>query len=136
KQLQHFNVQTTQLNEAQNLKGIVEKVQQIGAVLNKPEQANTLQQQLEQQASILAQRVASMAYHPRAVVIMSTGTSGLMVAGNNTAAEHAITLAGGQHIVTDYSGYKPLSNEALITLQPDVLLLMQTSGNTPAETLL
>lgn len=128
-QLKQFGLVITHLPLAREANDILHKVALIGQALNTPESANRLHKRLEQQANLLKEKVDAMSYHPRVVFVMNAGTSGLMVAGKNTAAEAAVVLAGGNFIVTDYSGYKPLSSEALIQLKPDVLLLMQTTGN-------
>src|SRR5699024_5606579 len=107
--------------------GIINKVTRIGQLLDRSQAAQKLVERIRQQADELAQKVDAMPRRPRVVFVMNTDTSGLMVAGRSTAAAAAIELAGGEQVVTDYSGYKPLSAEALITLRPDALLIMQTS---------
>lgn len=126
-QLEQLGIAVTRLPPARDADGILRKVQLIGQALGKSQQANALTHRLQQQATTLQQAVDAMPHHPRVVFVMNAGTAGLMVAGKNTAADATIKLAGGTSVVTGYSGYKPLSDEALIQLQPDVLLVMQTS---------
>lgn len=46
----------------------------------------------------------------------------LMVAGKNTAMQAMIELAGGEAAVTDFEGFKPLTPEALLNVNPDIIM--------------
>lgn len=59
---------------------------------------------------------------PSVAFVYARGAGTMMVAGTETSANAMISLAGGQNVVTEYSGYKPLTNEALVAGDPDVLL--------------
>ncbi|WP_019991483.1 heme/hemin ABC transporter substrate-binding protein [Rudanella lutea] len=63
----------------------------------------------------------------KVLFIYARGTGNMMVAGRNTPVEKMIQLAGGVNAVTDFDNFKPLTAEALIAANPDVLLLF-TSG--------
>lgn len=51
------------------------------------------------------------------------GSMRLSAAGKNTRAQDLIELAGGRNVVTNFNGYKALSQEALMSLQPDVIVV-------------
>ena len=108
---------------------IAAKVRRIGDLLDRREPAAALAARIEAQASVLAGKVAAMPAHPRTVFLLSGASGGLMVSGTETAADAAVKLAGGHNVVDAYTGYKPLSPEALIALKPDVLLLMNNRGD-------
>lgn len=48
----------------------------------------------------------------------------IMASGDNTAASGIISLAGAENAVKGFDGYKPLSDEAILTAEPDVILVM------------
>ena len=104
---------------------VMAKVRRIGQLLDKPAAAELLAHKLGDEYAKLATAVAAMPHHPRTVFLLSAGSSSPMAAGRDTAATHAITLAGGVNAVNDFSGYKPVSAEALVTLAPDVIVLMR-----------
>lgn len=52
----------------------------------------------------------------------------ILASGSNTAADGIIRLSGGVNAVDGYSGYKQLSDEAVITARPDVILMMNNAG--------
>jgi iron complex transport system substrate-binding protein len=50
----------------------------------------------------------------------------MMVAGKNTQVEKMIELAGGVNAVDDFTEFKPLTAEALVAANPDVILLFDS----------
>lgn len=60
---------------------------------------------------------------PKVIFLLNVGKGSPMAAGINTAANAMIKLSGGENVMTGYEGYKPISTEALIAANPDVLLL-------------
>jgi iron complex transport system substrate-binding protein len=52
-----------------------------------------------------------------------------MAGGADTEAGAIIALAGGTTAAPGIKGYKPLSDEAVIAAQPQVILSMQTNGD-------
>jgi iron complex transport system substrate-binding protein len=104
---------------------VVSKVRTIGHLLGRSSQAEALAVKIEQQYAALAVSVKAMSKHPRVLFLMSAGAGSPMAAGRNTAAEYAIALAGGSNVVDGYTGYKPISAEALVSLAPDAIVLMR-----------
>ena len=47
----------------------------------------------------------------------------MLVAGAGTPAEKMITLAGAQNAAGGFSDFKPLTPEALVTANPDIILM-------------
>ncbi len=64
---------------------------------------------------------------PKVMFVYARGAGTLLVAGQETPTAKMIELAGGENIATDYKDYKPLTSEAVIAANPDVLLFF-TSG--------
>lgn len=104
---------------------VVAKVRGIGHLLGKDSAASRLADKIQTQYGELGKAVAGMPKHPRAIFMMSAGGGSPLLAGNDTAATHAITLAGGVNAVDSYTGYKPVSAEAMAALAPDVIVLMR-----------
>jgi iron complex transport system substrate-binding protein len=104
---------------------VVAKVRSIGHLLGKDSAANQLADKIQTQYGELAKAVTAMPKHPRAIFMMSAGGGSPLLAGNDTAATHAIALAGGLNAVDGYTGYKPVSAEAMAALAPDVIVLMR-----------
>ena len=52
-----------------------------------------------------------------------------MAGGEGTEAEGIIRLAGGINAATGFKGYKPMTDEAVLAAQPDVILMMDREGD-------
>lgn len=65
----------------------------------------------------------------RVMFVMSLVNGRAMVAGRHTAADAIIDLAGGVNAISEFDGYKPISEEAIVAAKPDVILTMQRGAD-------
>ncbi|MDN7144201.1 ABC transporter substrate-binding protein [Pseudomonas sp. JQ170] len=96
----------------------------LGQLLGKPAEAQALMNGYEQRLSQQAARVKlAQQQHPAPRVLMLLSHSGgnLQVAGKDTLAAWMIQQAGGQSL-GEHNGYKPVSSEALLALDPQVII--------------
>lgn len=96
----------------------------LGQLLGKQTKAQTLmsdyQQRLQQQAAAVKQ--AQQQYPaPRVLMLLSHSGGNLQVAGKDTLAAWMIEQAGGKSL-GGHNGYKPVSSEAMLALDPEVIL--------------
>jgi iron complex transport system substrate-binding protein len=124
KQLREPGVSVELLPPTHTPQDVLGKVRQIGRLLGGDTQANALDAKLTQTYATLQSRVAAMPRHPRVVFLLSAGAGNFLAAGRDTAADRAMALAGGHNAIQGYSGYKPMSAEALVAAAPDVLVVM------------
>lgn len=75
---------------------------------------------------------------PRVLFILGHTGNQMMVAGQDTAADAMLTFAGADNALRGFTGYRPLTAEAAVAAQPDVLLTTTTGPATsdPAAALL
>lgn len=71
-------------------------------------------------------QVQPIAKKPKVLFIYARGNN-LMVSGTNTAMSSLINIAGGENAITEFEDFKPLTPEAVVKANPDVLFLF-TSG--------
>ncbi|SDD37030.1 iron complex transport system substrate-binding protein [Mucilaginibacter pineti] len=71
-------------------------------------------------------KVSKSAAKPKVLFIYARGAGTMMVSGDNTPLNKIIQLAGGQNAVTGFNDYKPLTAEALVAANPDVILLFSS----------
>ena len=108
--------------------GIVEKIKLIAAATGQDRRGECLTRTVESDLAALAKIRANVAKPVRVVFILSFMNGRAMVAGKNTAADGIIRLAGAVNAVSDFEGYKVVSDEALIAAQPDSVLAMERSN--------
>lgn len=70
---------------------------------------------------------------PRVLFILSMEGGRIMAAGRDTAAAGIIALAGGVNALTGFDGYSQVSDEAVLLADPDVILMMDRSGDHAAS---
>lgn len=63
---------------------------------------------------------------PKVLFIYARGAGTLMVAGDKTPFSEIVKLAGGQNAVSGFEDFRPLTPEALIQGNPDVILLFDS----------
>ncbi|ABD55051.1 heme/hemin ABC transporter substrate-binding protein [Jannaschia sp. CCS1] len=66
---------------------------------------------------------------PRVMFILSMEGGRIMASGTGTAADGIINLAGGENAVSAFEGYSPLTDEAVLSAAPDVILMMDRGGD-------
>lgn len=89
---------------------------------------NDLAQKIKQDSMALAGILAKHkeATQPKVLFIYARGSAKLLVSGTGTASDAIITKAGGQNAIQSFENYKPLTPEALLEAQPDVILMFNS----------
>ena len=88
---------------------------------------NTDYTKLQEKIDTDLAKVKPIENSPKVLFIYARGANQLMVSGTNTPVDKVIALAGAKNAVTEFEDYKPLTPEALIKANPDVILMF-TSG--------
>lgn len=63
---------------------------------------------------------------PKILFVYARGAGTLQVAGENTPFEEIIELAGGQNAIKGFTDFKPLTAEALVESNPDIILMFDS----------
>jgi iron complex transport system substrate-binding protein len=78
------------------------------------------------QDALLLKKIVAKKPKPKVLFIYARGTGTMMVAGLDTQVAKIINLAGGTNAVNDFKDFKPLNAEALVAINPDVILLFDS----------
>lgn len=70
--------------------------------------------------------VKPIANAPKVLFIYARGANMLLVSGTGTPVDRVIALAGGKNAITEFEDFKPLTPEALIKGNPDVILMFSS----------
>lgn len=111
--------------------GIVSKILAVGEALDVPDEAQSLADNVSAslaEAQTLATKRAGTDKQ-RVLFVLSTQGGRIMASGSNTAADGIIAMAGGENVISEFKGYKQLSDEAINAAAPDVILMMDRSGD-------
>lgn len=105
--------------------GIQQKIRDVGAAVGLAEQAEALAAKTSEDLAAITDEVAALGKRKKRVLfVLSLSNGRVMASGNGTEAAAIIDMAGGINAVSDVSGYKPLTDEAVIAAKPDVVLSM------------
>ncbi|MFW5641894.1 MAG: heme/hemin ABC transporter substrate-binding protein, partial [Roseicyclus sp.] len=118
--------------EGYDAAAILRKIDVIAEALDVPEEGARLAAEVE---TALAEATAPglSGPAPRVLFILSMQGGRIMAAGRDTAAEGIIGLAGGVNAMQGFDGYQQVSDEAVLQADPDVILMMDRSGDHAAD---
>lgn len=122
-QLREAGIAVTRVPDRSSPGGVLEKVRVVAGALGVEGRGRRLVARLSADFAALRRRVADTRTRPTVLTLIAAGPGNLMAAGRGTSAEGIVRLAGGRGAVTAYSGFRPLSAEAVIAASPDWLLL-------------
>ncbi len=114
--LHSSGVAVVKLPEARNGEELLGNIEHLAGVLEKP--AGEVAAGARADLAALKKSVASLPEKPRVLFVRAQSGRGIKVAGADTSPHSLIRLSGGQNAV-DFSGYKTLTDEALLKLRPD-----------------
>jgi iron complex transport system substrate-binding protein len=105
---------------------IAKKIEDVGAAVGLADKAKALAAETRAGLDALARDVSAVPEKSRKRVLFVLSSAGgrIMAAGKDTEAAAIIELAGGINAAQEISGYKPLTDEAVIAAAPDVVLTM------------
>ncbi len=109
--------------------GILEKIRVVGDVLHVEDKASKLAAQVAADIDAAQAATANVEQRKKVLFVLSLQGGRVLASGTGTAADGIIAMAGGVNAVTEYPGYKQLSDEALIEAAPDVILAMDRGGD-------
>ncbi|WP_246272855.1 heme/hemin ABC transporter substrate-binding protein [Oricola thermophila] len=104
--------------------GIDAAIRIVSEALGVREKGDALRADLSEQITELSVAVAEIKQRKRVLFILSMQDGRIMASGTGTAADGILRLAGAENALTEFAGYKQLTDEALISADPDVVLMM------------
>jgi iron complex transport system substrate-binding protein len=119
RQVERAGVRVVRVSGGHEASDVSAKIRAIGKAVGAEVQADRLARSTA--AALAAPRPAAGA-SPRMLLILASAPGRMLAAGENTAGDGFIRLAGGRNVFTA-DGYKPLSAEAALAAAPDVILV-------------
>jgi iron complex transport system substrate-binding protein len=124
RQLSAAGVAITVLAANHRFEGLLERIKRVGELTGRAVQATAMQQALQQEWVRTRVHVFQRTTKPvRVLFVLAHTPNQVMVAGTDTSAQAMLDYAGASNAISGFSGYKPLTPEAVIAAQPDVVLL-------------
>jgi iron complex transport system substrate-binding protein len=123
RQISGAGVPVTVLAANDKFEGVLDRVTRLGALIERQAQASQLVDKMKAdwqrvREPILARKTPA----PKVLFVLSHSPGMVMVGGKGSSAEAMMHYVGAQNAVQGFDGFKPLTPEAVIAAQPDVVL--------------
>jgi iron complex transport system substrate-binding protein len=122
-QLASANIHVMLFDGSKSIEGTKALINAVADSLGHADKAKAINERIDKDLATAVKPAAT----PAVLFIYARGAGTLMVAGDNTPISSIIALAGGKNAATGFEEFKPLTPEALVTANPDVILMF-TSG--------
>ena len=105
--------------------GLLDKIRLVGHAMDADKRAECLTTAVTNDLAQLRELRSKVTRPVRVMFVMSLLNGRAMAAGQKTAANEIIALAGGVNAIDSYDGYKIVNDEAIVAAKPDVVLSIQ-----------
>lgn len=126
--LKSASIPFVEVPERFSIEGVDEAIGIVAKTLGAEEKGGRLRARFADDAARLAAFTASVGNKKRVLFVLSMQGGRILASGRGTAADGIIALAGAKNAVSEYDGYKQLTDEALIAANPDAILMMDRGG--------
>lgn len=104
--------------------GIMENVDIIAGALEVPEKGSALKSKIGIELDATQAIIDTITDTQTAIFILSMRDGAVMAAGQATGADGIMEMSGVTNAFKDFFGYRPVTDEAIIAAEPDVVLMM------------
>lgn len=117
--------------------GVTTKIRVIAAAIGAEAKAQELEKSVAGDFETLATQRAKIDKPVRALFVLAVQNGRAIVAGHRTAANAVIKLAGAENVAGEMQGFKPIADEAVVSMAPDVIITMAAGapGHDPSKIL-
>ncbi len=123
-QLKSAGVEIEIVNTEATVTGLLNRIEQIADIMDRNTQAVALKKNVTEQLKALEDNQPELEAKKKILFLLIHDGRPANVAGADTTPDAIIKLAGGENPAADkLSSYKPLSTEAMVEMQPDVILV-------------
>ncbi|MCP4347916.1 MAG: cobalamin-binding protein [Desulfobacterales bacterium] len=104
-----------------NFDSVTKTILKIGTLLNSPDRAKSLVENLTKRISTVRSKISNTDYRPG--VFFQIGITPIVSAGYSTFTHEMIILAGGRNLAQGPTAYPRFSREQVLSLMPDVIII-------------
>lgn len=123
-QLKRMGIKVVTLKQEYSLQGAMKFILDVAAALQVKEKGDFLAKQVQQKMEVLKREMHKTRERALKVLfIYARGAGNMTVAGKGSNMDAIIQLAGARNAVQEFADFKPYSTEALVKVNPDVILL-------------
>lgn len=129
KTLKASSVPYVEVTDKSSAEAIVSKVRLVAKVVGAETEGEKLVQKVMDDFKVLADWRTKVGRPLRALFVLAVQNGRVMVGGQHTSADAILKLAGAKNVADDVTGFRPLPDEAIVALAPDVIVAMRRSSD-------
>ncbi len=130
--LREAGVPVEVVREPSTAEGVLDKIATVGHLAGLDAAAAGLRREVAAQFAALSERRTRVTRPARALVVLSLANGRVMVGGRDSTADGILALAGIRNAAEGITGFKPITDEAIVGAAPDAVVLMASDGQPPA----
>lgn len=126
--LTQSNIKVNVVNTKPTIKGLLERIDEIASLTHRQDNAQLIKDEVNKKVALLNSNIPNKAKQKKVLYLLLHEGRAPYVAGRDTTMDEMIRLAGAINPAQALlSSFKPLSIEAMISMQPDVILVSNRS---------
>jgi len=115
--------------------GVARKIRLIAKAIGAEDSGEDLAKKVSAGFLALDERRARIKSPVRALFVLGVQNGRVLAGGKNTSADAMLQLAGAANVAGSVTGFRPLTDEAIVELAPEVIVAMRRSSTTDAHDL-
>ncbi|WP_050731983.1 ABC transporter substrate-binding protein [Methylobacterium sp. ARG-1] len=130
-QLREAGLRVETVAEPPSPEGVLDKIAVIGRLAGLTTEADSLAAEVRARFAEVAARRARIGTPARAIVVLSLQGGRTVVGGTGSTADGMLALTGITNAAAGVSGFKPMTDEAIVAAAPDAVVMMQNGPEPP-----
>lgn len=128
KALKSSPVRYVEIAEDYSPEGVAKKVREVSRIVGREAEGDDLGARIARDFAALHELRAAIKTPLRALFVLNVANGRATVGGSNTSADAILKLAGAENAAASVNGFKPVTDEAMVEIDPDAIVTMQRAG--------
>ena len=125
-QLRSAGISVLVLPADYSVEAVKTKVQTIAKALNAESKAIEINQTIDKELTEANKLLQNVKEKPKVLFVgRAPNAPNSTMSGKGTTVDGMINLAGGTNPMNDFDGFKPMTDEAVVAAQPDIILVTE-----------
>ncbi|WP_449354649.1 ABC transporter substrate-binding protein [Virgibacillus natechei] len=122
-QIRDSDIDVFVVNEAQDIEGTYEAIEQIGQVTGTQDEADEIVSDMEEEFASLSETAEEIPEEERKSVFFEVSPEpDIFTAGQNTFFDSLLEVVGADNAAEELDGWVPIAPESIVELDPDVII--------------
>lgn len=135
KTLKASSVPYVEVPDEFSLEGLVRKIRLIAQAIGAEAEGDRIAQDMAAGFAALAALRGKIGRPVRALFVLGVQNGRIMVGGKSTSADAVLELAGARNVAADINGFRPVGDEAVLAMAPEVIVGMRRTSDSDAHDL-